>query len=181
MVNRMSTGFIWLSVETFRWHHFTSQSDVFRPWFWNSYTDSLFRIWTVKLLIITEYILLILANTVLLLCGQVTYIRPRQTSSVVLLISWWHWLGILRRIPTVKTACTLSLCRVSSNFMVYSETCDDLNIQVTYKFLSLTKFPVSLSRSQCLPLVTAVAFVTIMVLGLGLGLCLSDSTRYFCW
>jgi hypothetical protein len=133
----MSNGFIWLSIETFRGHHCTSQSDAFSPRYWNSYTKSFTWIWSVQLLITTDNIIPILANSVLLLCGQVPYIRPRQATGIVLSVWWRHWLEILRRKPTVKTARTLCLCCVFCNSMEYSAPCDVLIHQVIYKYLVL--------------------------------------------
>jgi hypothetical protein len=133
----MSTGVIWLSIETFRGHHCTNQSDAFSPRYWNSCTKSYTTIWTVQLLINTDNIIPILANTVLLLCGQVPHIRPRQTNGVVLSVCWRHWPEILRRIPTIKTARTLGLCCVFCNSTEYSATCDVLLDRVMYKYLVL--------------------------------------------
>ena len=177
--NGMSTGFIRLCTQTFRLHHCTGMSDAFPPCFWNSYADSFSIIWTVQLLLTTDYTVLILANTMQFLCGKVSDMQLRQTNSVVLSISWRHWPEILRRIPTVTIARTLKLRCAFYNFTVYSEPCDDLIIQVMYKLLSLTKHAGSMSRSECLPLFTAVTFVTIMVLGFGLWLCLSNCNTFF--
>ena len=65
---------------------------------------------------------------------------------------------ILRRMPTVKTARTLGLCCLFSNCMECSAPWDVLLDQVMYKLLSLKVDPVSVSRSECLALVTAVTF-----------------------
>jgi len=98
----MSTGFIWLCTQTFRWHRCTTLSDAFRPSFWNSYTDSFSTVWTVQLLITTHNIIPLLAKTMLLLCGQEADIRPRQNSSVVISVWWRHWTEILLRNSQLK-------------------------------------------------------------------------------
>jgi hypothetical protein len=105
----VSTGFVWLSIETFRWQHCASQSGVFRTWFWYCNTDNFSTIWTEQLPITTDNIIPVLPNTVLFLCGQGADFRPRQTSGVLLF--WWRqWPESLRRVPTVKTARPLRLC-----------------------------------------------------------------------
>ena len=63
--------------------------------------------------------------------------------------------------------------------MDYSATWDVLIDQAMYNLLSLTKQAGSLSRSECLALVTTVTFVNITMLDLGLGLCLSKSNKLF--
>jgi len=110
----MSTGFIWLCTQTFRWHHCTALSDAFRPSFWNCYTDSFSTIWKVQLLITTDNIIPVLANTVLLLCGQGPDVRPRQASGVVISVWWWHCPEILRRNPQLKPQahCVRAACSV---------------------------------------------------------------------
>jgi len=55
--------------------------------------------------------------------------------------------------------------------MLYSATGGVLTVQVMYKLLSLTKHASSVSRSECLALVTAVTLVK--VTGLCFALCLS--------
>ena len=50
-----------------------------------------------------------------------------------------------------------------------------------YKLRSLTKLADSVSRSDCLAMVTAVTFVNKTVLVLGLGLCLSNSNALYLW
>ena len=132
-----------------------------------------------KLLITIDNITPVLANTVLFLCDQVADIRPRQTSGVMLSLWWRHWPENLRRIHTVKTARTLLLCCLFGNPTEYSAPCDVLLVQVVYKLRSVTKFAGSLSRSECLKLVTAVTFINIMVSGLVFGLCIPHSNTIF--
>jgi len=64
----------------------------------------------IQLLITTDNILPVLTSTVLLLCGHLADINPRDTNGVVLSVWWRHWREILRRISTVKTARTSNLC-----------------------------------------------------------------------
>jgi len=87
----MSTGFIWLSTETFSEHLCTVQSDAVNPWYSNSYTERFtwnltvnIFLFYVYLLVTTDNILLNLANTLLFLCDQVTDILPRQNNGLVL-------------------------------------------------------------------------------------------------
>jgi len=87
---RMSTGFIWLTIENFRGHHCNNHSDVLTPWFWKSCTNIFPGIWIVQLLINTDYTVLILANSMFYPQGQVTNIMQRQTNGVMLSISWRH-------------------------------------------------------------------------------------------
>jgi hypothetical protein len=84
-----------------------------------------------------------------------------------------------RRLPTDKTASTLRLCCLFGNSMEYSATWDVMTDQVMYNLLNLTKHADSVSRSECLALLTAVTIVNINVLGLGLCLCLSNSNTLF--
>jgi hypothetical protein len=133
----------------------------------------------IQLLITTDNIKSVEANTVLLLCVQWADIRPRQTSGFLLLVWWRHLQEILCTLPTVKTARTLRLYCLSSNCMEYSANWDVLIVQVMYKLRSLSKHTGSMSRSECLALVTAVKFVNIMVLDFGLWLYLSYSNTIF--
>jgi len=66
---------------------------------------------------------------------------------------------ILHRIPTVKNACALRLCCVFCNSTVYSATWDVLIDQVIYILIRITEQTLSVSRSECLALVTSVRFV----------------------
>jgi len=100
-------------------------------------TQNITWIWTVGLLVTTDNIIPVLANTVLFLCCQVADIRPRPTNGVVLSICWQHWQEILQRIHAVKTARTLPLCCVFSNSIEYSARRDVLIVQVMYQYLSL--------------------------------------------
>ena len=81
---------------------------------------------------------------------------------------------------TVKTAGILCLCCVFCNCMQYSAAWDVLVVRVMYKLRSIAKHVGSVSRSECLELVTAVTFVNIAVLGFGLCLCLSYRHTPFC-
>ena len=65
---------------------------------------------------------------------------------------------IHHRIPTVKTASTLRLCCVFCNSTVYSATWDVLIDQAMYITIRFTEETVSVSRSECLALVTALTF-----------------------
>ena len=165
----MSTGFVSLSTETFRWHHCTGQSDAFHPWFWNSYTDSFSRVWKVQLLITPDNIIPVLASIVLLLRGQVEDIRPKQTSDVVLSVWWRHWPEILRRNPKLKPQHIASVLPVLCNCMQYSATWDVFIVQNTQSY----------ETSWFSAKVTAVTLVNTVVLDLGMGLGLSKSNAIF--
>ena len=110
--SEMSTGFIWLSTETFRLHHCARLSDAVSPWFWNNYTDSFTWIWTVQLLITTDKFMPDLESTVLLLFGQGADIRRRQTSDMGLSVWWRHCPEILRRNPRLNPQHIASVLRV---------------------------------------------------------------------
>ena len=153
----MSTGFIWLCTQTFRWHRCTALSDVCQldssgcvhrhsdgtavtDWAVLSVrhsemaTQTVFRrIWTVQLLITTHNIISVLANTVLLLCGQGTDIRPRQTSGVVISV-WWRHCTEFPGGPTDKTAGTLRPGCVFCNCMEYSAAWDVFIVESTESY-----------------------------------------------
>jgi hypothetical protein len=175
----VSTGFIWLSTQTFRWHHCTGLSDALRPWYWNSYTYSFFHN----------------LNSAALHYYGLYCIDPSEQCCAAAVASGGHnaetnqrWFvisfvatrsEILRRIPTVKTARTLRLCCVFSNCMEHSAAWYVLIDQAMYNLLSLTKQAGSGSRSDCLPLVTTVTYFNTTVLDLGFGSCLSNSNTLF--
>jgi hypothetical protein len=139
----------------------------------------------VQLLIATNNIIPVVANTVRLLCGQVVDvmaeadIMARQTKDVVLSVWWRHWQEIFLRIPTSKTARTLNLCNVFSNCMQYCAAWDVLMEKIMHKLLGFTKHTGSVSLSEFLSLVTAVTFAIIMVLGFGWVYVFQTITRNF--
>jgi len=119
-----------------------------------------------QLLITTEYTVLILGSTVLLLWPSGGHnAETIQRYSVIKFVTTRS--EILRRIHTVKTARKSRLCCLFSNSTEYGATWNVLIFQVMYKLHSLTKLAVSISRSDCLALVTALTFVNIMMLDLG--------------
>ena len=63
--------------------------------------------------------------------------------------------------------------------MEYRVTCDVLIAHAMYNLISPMKQAGSVSRSECLALVTAVTFGILTVLDLVLGLCLSHSNTLF--
>jgi len=85
----VSTGFIWVCTQTLRWHQCTRLGDAFHPWVWNSFINSFSKIWTVQLLITSDYILLILAKTVLLLWPFGWY-NAENNQQWFLSVSWRH-------------------------------------------------------------------------------------------
>ena len=64
----------------------------------------------IQLLITTGNIIPFLESSVLLLCGQLADIKPRDTNGVVFSVWWRHWREILRRKSTFKTARTSNIC-----------------------------------------------------------------------
>jgi len=167
----MSTRFIWLSTQTFRWHHCTSRAmlsvrdteiatqTVF-PQF-EQFSYSLLR----TILYRSE------RDTVLLLCDQVADFLPRQTGAVLLSFWWRHRSEIVRRIPTVRTAPTLRLRCVFCNSMQYSAIC--------YVFIKENTQSYGTSRFSVK--VTAVTLVNSTVLDTGMSLGLSKSNAIlFC-
>ena len=114
----VSTGFIWVCTQTLRWHQCTRLGDAFHPWVWNSFINSFSKIWTVQLLITSDYILLILAKTVLLLSPNGWYNTEKNQQ--------WFFISFVTTryeipstISTVKSARTLRFCCLFSNSMEY--------------------------------------------------------------
>ena len=103
----VSTGFIWLCRETFRWYYCTGKNHDSKDFLHNLNSS------------VSLYIPMILANTLLLLRSRGRH--NAETNHCWFIINFMKTGSEnLRRLPTVKTARTLHLCWVFGYCMVYS-------------------------------------------------------------
>jgi hypothetical protein len=115
----------------------------------------------------------VLSKTVLFLYDQETDIRNRETSGVVTTIKGNSPQNtyIQNRTHIPFLLCVQVLHAVQRNLRGLNGS----------SYVQITKYVVSLSCSECLPLVTAIILIAIMVLVLDWVYVFQTVTRYFGW
>ena len=162
----------WILLAKYRDIHMApqyQQSDAFRPWLWNSYTNSFFQnLKSATALYYRQY-----------------YTGPSEQCAVVVWPRGGHptqtdrrrgVISLLKTLPgnppekcTVNTAGTLRLSCMFCNCMKYGAALDVFTVENTESYVT-SWFSVK---------VTAVTLVNTVVLDLGMGLGLSDSNDLF--